>query len=440
MTEVITSARSISREYANSFVDGSDSAVTLFNTLSFDRKDVTIFDGEYSFASAPFQTYTDHDGNKKTAVSVSIPAFSAISLELGDSNAVKPCFEYNEGKLETPFYSVIFDNNGYIASLFDKRVNRRVERTCEHPLGRLMIAEDVSMSFDNWEIDSDIFMKFKPVSAITPTEAVSSGTVEFRLRTEYGIGKKSCAVVDTVFYANDPRIDFEMTVDWDEPHTMLKASFDVDVRTATCKNEIQFGHIERPTTRNSNIEKAKFEVCNHKWSALCESRYGVAILNNCKHGISVENSEMMLTLHKGGNRPDTTNDRGRHSVTYSLLPFVGAFSAENVVYPAYALNSPAFITNGALKSPFYAPFSLSAPNIICESVKPAEDIPEAFVIRLYECERNRTNCTVLFTEQVKVFETNMLEDIRSELELTQNSCKLEFRPFEIKTLLVKPIK
>lgn len=440
MTELIASARGISCEYADSFVDTSSSAVTLFNTLSFDRDDIALLDGEYSFTSAPSQTYVDHDENKKTAVSVSIPAFSALSLEVGDSKESEQCFCYSEGKLETPFYSAIFDSNGYISSLNDKRVNRRVERTEEHPLGRLMIAEDVSMFHDNWEMDSDIFMKFKPVAASAPAAVVSSGAVEFRLRTEYPIGKNSTATVDTVFYASSPRIDFEMTVDWDEPHTMLKASFDVDVRSATCKNEIQFGHIERPTTKNNTFEKAKFEVCNHKWSALSESRYGVALLNNCKYGISVDDSHMMLTLHKGGNRPDTTNDRGRHSFTYSLLPYVGAFSAENVIHPAYELNSPAFAVSGSLENPLYAPVTVSEPNIICESIKVAEDIEGAYVLRLYECERNRTNCTLTFPKNVQVYETNMLEEIKEELQVSENSCELEFRPFEIKTLLVNPIK
>ena len=287
-------------------------------------------------------------------------------------------------------------------------------------------------------MENDIFMKFKPAAAVSPAVAVSDGAVEFRLRTEYTIGRKSRAVVDTVFYASNPRIDFEMTIDWDEPHTMLKASFDVDVRSATCKNEIQFGHIERPTTRNTKSEKAKFEVCNHKWSALCESRYGVALLNNCKYGISVEGSEMMLTLHKGGNRPDTTNDSGKHTITYSLLPFAGAFSAENVIYPAYELNCSPVLVKGSLKEVVTAPVSISAPNIICESIKCAEDVEGAYVLRLYECERNRTNCTLTFPDTVKVYETNMLENIKNELSTTENKVELEFHPFEIKTLLVKP--
>ena len=130
----------------------------------------------------------------------------------------------------------------------------------------------------------------------------------------------SSATVDTVLYAEDPRVDFHLLVDWQEKHALLKAGFDVDISASMAKHEIQFGHIERPTTRNNSWEAAKFEVCNHEWTDLSESRYGVALLNDCKYGVSVSESDIRLTLHKGGCRPDPSGDVGRHEMLYALLP------------------------------------------------------------------------------------------------------------------------
>ena len=72
--------------------------------------------------------------------------------------------------------------------------------------------------------------------------------------------------------------------------------------------EVQFGNVKRPTARNTTVEQAKFEVLNHKYTDLSESRYGAALLNDCKYGISVEGGQMRLSLHKGGCRPDYKGD------------------------------------------------------------------------------------------------------------------------------------
>ena len=122
-------------------------------------------------------------------------------------------------------------------------------------------------------------------------------------------------------------------------------------------------------------------------------------------------------------------------MTYSLLPHVGAFSAETVVQPAYILNTPVVKADGILNAPKL--FSVSEPNVICEAVKNAEDIENAYVIRLYECERNLTNCKIAFSGAKNVWRTNMLEEKQEELTLDNGTVSLTVKPFEIVTLLVE---
>ena len=81
-------------------------------------------------------------------------------------------------------------------------------------------------------------------------------------------------------------IGFETEVDWHEDHVLLKAAFPLDIRTDAAKYEIQFGHISRPTHRNTSWDQAKFEVSAHKWADLSEAHYGAALLNDCKYGYS----------------------------------------------------------------------------------------------------------------------------------------------------------
>ena len=168
---------------------------------------------------------------------------------------------------------------------------------------------------------------------------------------------------------------------------------------------------------------------------MSETRYGVAILNNGKYGISAEGSDLRLTLHKGGAKPDPFTDNGVHTTTYSLLPHMGAFDAETVIRPAYELNYQPITVAGELKAPKL--FALSHPGVICETVKVAEDIADAYVLRLYEAERNTANCTVTVGDVKAVWVTNMLEEKQEQLNVVDGKVKLTFRPFEIKTILVE---
>jgi len=164
------------------------------------------------------------------------------------------------------------------------------------------------------------------------------------------------------------------------------------------------------------------------------------LLNDCKYGISVNDSNMMLSLHKGGTNPDNSGDEGVHEMTFSLLPHDSGFSITNTVQPAYELNVPCVVAKGALTSEITPLVEiLNANNIIVEAIKPAELIEDAFVVRLYEAEGGRENDVKIDLSPVvkKAYTSNMLEDISEELDIQDSRIQLSFRPFEIKTLVFK---
>lgn len=417
--------------------------VTLVNTLSHARSDAVILPDEgMTIADAAYQRYTDPLGRAQIAcVGVTLEPLSMQSFTLAPYGPdLESAFDVSPDAtcVETPLYVVQFDECGYIASLRDKRADgRELRRAGGEPLGTLYLGEDVPADWDNWDIDSDQAAKLRPVRRLLSRAVVSDGAVELRIRAVYALGEHSSVTVDTVLYAEDPRVDFHLLVEWQEKHALLKAGFDVNVSASVAKHEIQFGHIERPTTRNNSWEAAKFEVCNHEWTDLSESRYGVALLNDCKYGVSVNESDIRLTLHKGGCRPDPSGDAGRHEMLYALLPHLGPMGAENVIAPARELNYPTLWAPGlTLQDEPLATVSQS--NILIESVKCAEDVEDAFVLRLFEAERCHTKCTLSFScEVAHVYRVNMLEEIEEELFVLDDCVELSFRPFEIQSILVK---
>lgn len=295
------------------------------------------------------------------------------------------------------------------------------------------MAEDVPDSWDNWDLDADIADKWRDCAKLLNREVISCGAVELRIRSEYQLTKNSSLQQDMVFYSKDRRIVFETVMNWQDDHRFLKTAFDTSVQSRFAKHEVQFGYIERATYRNTSWEKAKFEVSNHKYTDLSEPGYGIAVLNDCKYGVSVENGRIWLSLHKGGCRPDYRGDKGIHECTYALLPHNGGFGAEAVVQPAYELNIAPVVMPGRKELESFA--TVDAPNVIVEAIKPMED-GNGYGLRLYEAEGTSVRTKLHLTETgKKIMLTNLLEE---EIETLpdEKEIALEFKPFEIKTICV----
>ena len=160
---------------------------------------------------------------------------------------------------------------------------------------------------------------------------------------------------------------------------------------------------------------------------------GAAVLNDCKYGVSVQGSEIRLSLMRAPLMPDMRADQGVHQFTYSIYPFFGSFQDSGTVRQAAELNEP--VQLGSPEAGGTGPIFLpEAENIIVDTVKPADSLPDAILVRVYEAMGRETVTPVRVSDRVKkVTETDMLEEngVCRALPLS-----LHFGPFEIKTLLL----
>ncbi|NBD27017.1 alpha-mannosidase [Paenibacillus sp. T1] len=412
--------------------------ISVLNTLSFDRNEtlyLDVVDGHVIKGDYAQQVVTDLWGRKQLAIAgVPMNALSSVVLEFAKGEPVQgSCFHFENNVLDTPYFTVVFDEKKYIKSMMDKSLDRELKGR-GYPLNTLLMAEDVPAAWDSWDIDADIELKFKDCSELLASEIVSDGLVEFRVRNHYKLTAKSSLHQDVIFYGDSKQVKFETVMDWQDDHRLLKTVFDTSIFADFARQELQFGYIKRPTTRNTDVEKAKFEVCNHKYTDLSENKYGIVMLNDCKYGISVHQSQLGLTLHKGGCRPDYRGDKGEHSCSYAFLPHHSGFDAESVIQPAYAFNYKPIVVSGECS--FESFIRVSEPNIIIEAIKPCEDNERAYIVRLYEAEGTYTNSTLTFANDVtQAAVTNMLEEDIEELAAA-NEIAFSFRPFEIKTIKI----
>src|SRR5260370_1826028 len=127
---------------------------------------------------------------------------------------------------------------------------------------------------------------------------------------------------------------------------MLKVAFPVTVAAREATYEIQFGHLRRPTHQDTSQARAMFEVCAQRWADLGDDDYGVALMNDCKHGYDIQGSVMRLSLLRGPTHPDPDADLGLHEFTYALMPHPGDFRKAGVIEAATDLNAPLLLRSG----------------------------------------------------------------------------------------------
>ena len=444
--EVICEAEAATAEILVNEVIAEEDAITVWNTLSWDRTDAIavegieqgLFPADESLAS---QRITDAFGSDTLLIGgATVPSMGSVVIPLSrrSSTAAETPFRYDKAAntLDTPHSAVRFDEFGYIDSFVDKAAGRELCGS-GHPLNAFLMGEDLPGAWDNWDIDRDVFGKLEIQTGLVAREISSDGSLQFRICSEYRIGRQSTLTQHMVFHADTAKVDFETVIYWKEKHQLLKVGFDVAVLAHHARHEVQYGHVERPTHTNTPYDQGMFEVCAHKWTDLSENRYGVALLNDCKYGISVHGSDMRLSLHKGGTHPDPRGDAGVHQVTYSFLPHAAGFSSESVIRPAYELNVPALAVKGRTSRQGDSFLSIDAPNVIIEAVKPAEE-GDAYVIRLYETERSAVIGATLTLGKApsRLVAATMLEEELFELPLSDNRVSLDFGAFEIKTLKI----
>jgi alpha-mannosidase len=466
---ILADMASLGERCRRRLLDKSGADALVFNDLSWERRDPQTIPAEkLETAGAkcgalrgedgtvyPVQYFKDLKGRERAVCAPKLPPLGwAAFSRIGGDSSPGPVFSYRDGLLETPFYRVAFEASGRIGSLVDLR--RQTELVAAGgSFNSFVSAEDVPVYWEAWDIDADWTRYLQEETSLVSSEVASQGPVSFRLRQTYRIASASTLVQDLVFYREDPRIEFQTRVDWRERRRLLKVGFDTAIDSGEVRCEVQYGHVFRNTHRNLPQDRAKFEICAHKWICLEEGAGGgLALLNNCKYGHDVSSlagsdgrttTRMRLTLLRSPKAPDPEADYGEHFFTYALLPFPESFAASRTVRCAYELNSGAALEasqgaaaeTGSPAAASYSFCSVEGGAVIVECVKAPESGGGGFVLRLYESLGGRARTVLRFSGPIAgAEETDMLEENGKALPFTGRELPLEFRPFEIKTLLV----
>ncbi|MBR2823401.1 MAG: alpha-mannosidase [Clostridia bacterium] len=430
---IIAEAESVKRDALNALTQGD--GVTVFNSLSFERTGLVplpdaFADGAVTAEGEEVPVQRTEDGLLGL---VTVPSCGAVSLTPGNvrpRTAVSASEADGAVILENEAVRAVINGRGEVVSFISKDTGREF---AAGPMNRLLMFKDVPRLFDAWDIDSNYALQ--PVALDEPV------TVRIKeaggLRAVVGVSRKvmhSAFEQEIVLRAGSRRLDFITRVDWHELHRLLKVAFPVDVQAAEGVNEIQFGYMKRPTHRSRLYDSDRFEVCNQRYSALCDESHGAAVLNDCKYGISMNGNALQLTLLRAAASPEMRADNGPHTFTYAFTAWEGGFLSSPVVREAYDLNVPLQTASGYCRA--FSAFRVDAPNVFIDTVKPAEDGNGDIILRLYEAKRADTVCRL--TVGIPCTDGRLCDLLENGREAWDpENPVLHFHPFEIKTVRIR---
>jgi alpha-mannosidase len=430
--KVLDESRRITEKARRKLTRAGRGRITVFNSLSWKRHALVELPRGFSGAAdrrgqpLPVQTIR----GKKYARVETVPACGWTTLQSAPRKPVSAsAVRVTPTSLENEHLRVTFNKQGEITSLLDKETKRE---WAAGPCNSFRLYKDVPSWFDAWDIDSMYKQQPVPLPSTASLQILDRGPIVASLRLTRALGQ-STLTQEISLSAGSRRLDFHTVVDWRESHRLLKVNFPVTIRSEDALQEIQFGHVRRPTHATRPYDATRFEVCNQKWTALTEENRGAAILNDCKYGVNVEGNSINLTLLRAPLAPDMNADKGRQEFTYAFYAWNGPFIGSRLVEEAYELNVPVAVQNGDAGE--RSLFQLDTPHVVIETVKPAEDGSGDVILRLYEAHRTSTCCRLrVDLPHRRVRAVNMLENGRQALKETNNRIELSFRPFEIKTL------
>ncbi|MBR3099060.1 MAG: alpha-mannosidase [Clostridia bacterium] len=394
---------------------GADCAALLgpggapWNTLPFARE---------GFAFLPDPAGEElHCGERGSFLRGEMPALSPVRPAPARTDAWLRTEKTQAGLLvDTGCLRVLVTEDGSFASVKDAGGREYVRGA----FNVLRLFRDVPGNYDAWDILPTYRETELPLTVRAPLrpEKADGETAVFlcELATE-----KSVFTRRIRFFRGQRFVETDYTVSWREDHVLAKAEFECNVRAPYALCDLGAGFLPRETNRNTGWQQARFEVCHHKWVDLSETGGGVAVVNNGRYGVGIQDNRLSLSLLRATCRPDLLSDRGEHTFGYLTVFHDGGAVEAGINRLALEYNTPLRRCElPAVRWP-------DTGSLFLQSLKQSED-GRSVILRLTEQDGRRGELKLPFPARL----LTLTEDEAGETDT------LAYGPFEIVTAALTP--
>ncbi|MGA2354303.1 MAG: glycoside hydrolase family 38 C-terminal domain-containing protein [Terriglobales bacterium] len=470
-------------------VRGDGVAVVVFNSLSWPRsevveaevqlagpaKDILVLDGAGEPVAHQLLGMDSATNRARLLIVANVPAlgyktyFVRPAAQSGGSHerqtsragrqssgAVTVSGNASSETLENGIVRVTVDpHTGCITSLFDLHTQTEALAPSETDSGGpktsicgnlLQAFTDKPKRWDAWNIDSDFEKQHWDLDKADEVKIVERGPLRAMIRVKKHF-QNSTFVQDITMYAGEPRVDVKMRADWHEKHILLKVAFPLSVHNDKATFEIPYGSIERPTTRNTPAEQAKFEVPALRWADLsddkqADAKHGFSLLNDSKYGYDAKGNVLRLSLLRSPEWPDPHADEGHHEFTYSMYAHAGTWRDAQTVRRGYELNYKMIAMqtqkhSGALPGE-HSFVRVEGDNVVLTAFKKSEDDDDSLVLRFYEWAGKEADVKLQLPAGAQsASETDLMERPTGDLAIRNGVVTVRTKPYEITTVRVR---
>jgi len=418
--------------------NGRGVPIIVFNPLSWERNDlvemeievaetgkaVDILDSQGKQTPVQIVGHTQKNGTnylKLIFIAESVPSLGYKTYRAVPGLAVKSYqgpLTVAETEIENEFFKVQIDSvSGCLKSVLDKKRGREVLDTTGR--GNLIqIIEDFGNSEGHLKSPDgklDWLHKWTgktwDVVSHPQIKVLETGPVRgvIQIKKKHELARFTQKIV---LYPGLPRIDFDLSVDWEGKNKMVKVSFPTSVSVPEATYEIPYGTIRRP---NTGVEQVA-----QKWVDVSEQNYGVSLLNDSRYGYDVKGNTIRLSVLRSPTAPVySTDERGVRTLRYSLYPHQGGWQEAEVTQRGYEFNNPllpltAIVHNGDLPAT-HSFLKIEPSNLIAEVMKKAEDSNDV-ILRFYETVGKKSVAKITLIQPVDaIHQTDLLENSLKEI-------------------------
>ena len=404
--------------------------------------------------------------------------------------------------------TIISASKGWITSIYDKANRREVLRS---PI-RLRVMWDYptplrwsaapAVLFDAWEAyyneglnkyfhrDLKVYRSF--ISEKGPLYA--SITMIYRYRQP--LAGNSVFKVEAGLYASKPYLELRFKAYWRARHRFLKLLIPLNTGSKEAWFEAPYGAVKRTDsclTRNP-VNKARYEVCGHRWVDVSDRDQGTAVINDSIYGFSWCNRVLGVSLLRAPTPPEREVlmrlveenkkmqaefrdislrcsgkarrlalaitiwlqsavrellhssklkpvDQGYHTATIWIYPHRGDYVKGEVAKYASELNTPYIMhrhegyMNGVNEG--FSLLEVKPSHVQLVAVKPCEHM-KCLAARLFNTSYKSLRAQIILTGKIRgIQEASHAETpVRKPQVLKGETFTMEFKPYEVKTILL----
>ena len=454
-TEYLGAVSAIANELDTSRV--SECAVIVNNPAAIARRDVVNARVKLNHNST-FIKVVDCDGNEVPSQVINkmgkvfdiafVAEVEPLGFKVYDIQAAnKACQIETDIKasghtLENEKYQVIFNKNGDIASVIDKKTKRQLIET---PAKIAKFTNTGAYNYPSWEIRHEDISNEIEVFANQPEfEITENGPARAAIKITRVINHSR--IEQTISLTSGGKfIRVDNKLDWRSRRSLLKAVFPF-----TCYNNEATYDLGLGTIKRGNNSETLYEVPAQKWADITAGtgEYGVSVFSDCKYGWDKPDSNTLrLTLmHTPGGaftketRQDL-QDLGRNEFAFGIYSHEGGYeNGTQAQSELFCKPLIAFQTSSRREGKLGESFSfarLSSDGVIIRAIKLAED-DNAVIVRINEGNgKAQKGVKLNFCAKIEnACETLANEEKIGEAEFSGNELCFDIEPFGIKTFKI----